>query len=392
MPPKPARRQTLIETKSRTGGAAKPPRRGSRSANRKGQWLRPAIIAGGLVAAGLLSAFAWSEYHPAALALAEAAYQRNNLAAALDIALGHLERRPFSRSAAVVAARCLSRLGQPDRAEPYYKRAGSLDPEDRHIRAYALVLNNRRESAIRAYQELLERRPDDVLALSRMAAVLISERRWDDALKASDHLIRIPAGAVIGHSLAGVVHHNMREWEQAVADFGRVLALDPQLKQMPLKPRSMFWADLGANLLMMGRAEEARQQLRRAIGEGNDAKIADLLGHACYLEGDFDEAENYWRLALQCDPNRFGTWWRIGKLELQRGRLEEAVEPLRRSSELEPNAVGPLYSLSLVFRRLGRNQDADQLKERADRIRRGRSSEPREHEDDSALGGESIDR
>ena len=91
-----------------------------------------------------------------------------------------------------------------------------------------------------------------------MAAVLISESRWDDALQTAERLIKIPAGAVIGHTLAGVVHHNTSDSELAVFEFDRVLELDPELKQMPLKPRSMFWTDFGHNLLI-GRSLGRRQ-------------------------------------------------------------------------------------------------------------------------------------
>ena len=129
------------------------------------RWRRRLAIACGLIAAGLIAAFAWSELHPTALAEADAAYRRNDLEAALRLAEGHLSRRPFSRHATLLAARCLSRLDRPDQAEPYYQKAGPLDLEDRHIRAMALVLGNRREPAIRAYRDILVRRPDDVLAL-----------------------------------------------------------------------------------------------------------------------------------------------------------------------------------------------------------------------------------
>jgi tetratricopeptide (TPR) repeat protein len=355
-------------------------------------WPRLAVVAVGVIVAGLLAAFGWSELYPPALAQAEEAYRRNKLETALRIAESHFQRRPFSRAAAVLAARCLSRLGQPDRAESFYQKAGTLDQEDRHIRAYALVVNNRREPAIQAYQEILEHNADDVLALSRMAAVLISESRWDDALKAADRMIKIPSGAVIGHTLAGVVHHDMRETEQAVDDFARVLDLDPDLKQMPLKPRSMFWIDFGADLLATGRAAEARRHLLRAIGEGRDAKIADLLGQAYYLQGEFDDAEKFWRLALSWDESSFGTWWRIGKLELQRGRLEHAVEPIRRAAELEPKAAGPRYSLSLVLRRLGRKDEADRMKDEADRLRGRPGAAPRGNGDKSILEAEEVTR
>ena len=138
----------------------------------------------------------------------------------------------------------------------------------RSIRAYALVLNNRREPAIQAYREILNRWPDDVLALSRMAGVLISERRWNDALETAERLIKIPDGAVIGHTLAGVVYHNTGDSELAVFAFSRVIELDPDLKQMPLKPRSLFWTEFGHNLLVVGRWTEARRYLNRAVGGG----------------------------------------------------------------------------------------------------------------------------
>jgi tetratricopeptide (TPR) repeat protein len=333
-------------------------------------------IAAGLIAASSLVAVVWVEFYPTALADADLAYRRNDLKKTLLIAKEHLARRPFSRYAALLAARCLSRLGQPDEAETYYQRAGKLDIEDQHIRAYAMVLSNRREPAIRAYREILAGRPDDVLALSRMAAVLISERRWDDTLKAANRLIKIPAGAVIGHTLAGVVYHNTSDAELAVFEFDRVLALDPELKRMPLKPRSMFWLEYGRNLLSVGRWGDARRHLQRALGEGDDAKVADLLGESYYLEGVFDDAERYWRLSVLWDPDRFGTWLRIGSLELQRGRPAEAIGPLRRATALQPKAIGPLYNLSLALRRLGQTAESDQLGERLMHLRGKATTSP----------------
>jgi tetratricopeptide (TPR) repeat protein len=353
---------------------------------------RRVAISSGLIATGLLLAVGWSELHPRALAEAEAAYRRNNLESALRIAQGHLERRPFSRHAMLLVARCLSRLGRVDQADRYFKKVGTLDVEDQHVRAYALVLANRREPAIRAFREILTQRPDDVLASSRLAAVLISESRWDDALKTSEHLIKLPAGAVIGHTLAGVVHHNTRDSELAVFDFDRVLELDPALKQMPLKPRSMFWIEYCHNLLVVGRCQEARQHLHRALKEADDPNVADLLAQSYYLEGALDHAEQCWRLALQWDARRFGTWLRIGTLQLQQGRSAEAVESLSRSVALEPKAVGPLYALGLAYRRLGRREESDRLMQQVKRLRDGTSARVSGDEYGSLLGFGATER
>jgi tetratricopeptide (TPR) repeat protein len=351
------------------------------------RWRKWPVIASGLLAASLLSVLIWSEYYPAAFTQAEEAYRGNRLEVALQISLGHLKRRPTSRYATLLAARCLSRLGRPDQAEPLYQKAGSLDLEDRHIRAYAFVLSNRRESAIGAYEQILEIRPDDVLALSRLAAVLISERRWDGALDAANHLIKTSAGAVVGHTLAGVVHHNTRDSELAIVAFSRVLELDPALQQMPLKPRSMFWTEFGHNLLAVGRWAEARECLNHARAESNDPKIADLLGQSYYIAEEFDEAERWWRTALDQDPDRYGTWWRIGKLELQRGRLAEAITSLRRASEIQPKAAGPLYSLALIYRRLGQKEEADRLAHQLERLRAGPVTASQREVEASAVDG-----
>jgi tetratricopeptide (TPR) repeat protein len=341
---------------------------------------------------GLLAIVVWTELHPRDLDEAEAAYRRNDLVKALRLAEAHLARRPGSRSASLLAARCLSRLGRPDRAEELYQRDLPLDVEDMHLRAYALVLANRREPAIRAYREILKRRPLDVLALSRFAAVLISESRWGETLDVAHRLIETPDGAVIGHTLAGVVHHNTKDPELAVFAFDRVLELDPELRHMPLKPRSMFWTQFGHDLLVVGRWADARKCLERALADGDDPKVADLLGQSYYLEGALAEAERYWRLALQWDSDRYGTWWRIGKLELQRGRPAEAVESLRRASSIQPNALGPLYTLSLAYRRLGRKDEADRCMKRAEQIRGRPDATSRGGGDGSLLDPEEMVR
>jgi tetratricopeptide (TPR) repeat protein len=377
MPPDPSPPLTLEVSESPPRVEVRTRRRGNGTVRRWSRWRRWVAIASGLIAACLLVEFAWSEFYPKALALADTAYRRNDLKTTLRIATGHLASRPFSRYAALLAARCLSRLGRLEEAEPYYQRAGALALEDRHLRAYALVVNNRREPAIQAYREILASQPGDVLALSRMAAVLISESRWPDTLEAANRLIKIPAGTVIGHTLAGVVYHNTFDSELAVFEFDHVLELDPELKKMPLKPRSMFWLQYGHNLLKVGRWGEARRHLHRALGEGDDAKVVDLIGQSYYLEGAFDDAERCWRQAILWEPNRVGTWWRIGKLELQRGRPLEAIEPLRRAIALQPTAIGPHYTLSLAYRGLGQTEEADRHAKQVNRLRGTATTSPR---------------
>ena len=54
---------------------------------------------------------------------------RGELTTCLRYSLDHLERRPWSREAALLAARCLSRLDFADAAEPYYRARRRARPE-----------------------------------------------------------------------------------------------------------------------------------------------------------------------------------------------------------------------------------------------------------------------
>ena len=71
----------------------------------------------GLVIACLLILTVWNHTRCVALGEAQAAYGRGDYATGLSRAYDHLDRSPWSREAARVAALCLSRLDFPDAAE-----------------------------------------------------------------------------------------------------------------------------------------------------------------------------------------------------------------------------------------------------------------------------------
>ncbi len=79
---------------------------------------------------GLLALTAWNVTRSEALTQASQFYTRGELPTSLRYSLDHLRRRPWSREAALLVARCLSRLDFADAAEPYYQRAGELDLTD----------------------------------------------------------------------------------------------------------------------------------------------------------------------------------------------------------------------------------------------------------------------
>jgi tetratricopeptide (TPR) repeat protein len=320
-------------------------------------WLR-ALFSGGLVLAGLATWTAWSLTHSEALVKAHKAYARGDLSRSLQHALDHLVRRPWSGEAALVAARCLSRLDYADAAEPYYKRAGRLELGDLQIRAYGLVRCNHRQRAIDAYEEILTRWPDNVTALRRLAAVHLSQSNIPAILKLTESLDRIPDGAAIGATLRGVVAHNDKDYEQAIAAFLRVLELDPDLRDMPL-PRDLFWSHLADDLLACGRFEETAHYLTKALEKGLNAHLLGLLGRAYALQGNLNEAESCFHQAAELDPKNYAPHLELGKLELQRQHFNASLKHLDQAMALSPGQIDVLYIQARAYRLLGRTADAD---------------------------------
>jgi tetratricopeptide (TPR) repeat protein len=300
---------------------------------------------------------------------ARIAYDRHQYRTALQAARDHLERFPNDQAASLMAARCLTGLGRSREAEEHYRRAGPLELEDMQVRAYALVQAGDPEASAKTYEELLKKWPDNVLALKRLAAVRMGQKRWPAVLELANRLVAISTEAVAGGTLAGIAHHESKHYAQAVDAWRRILELDPELKSMPL-PRTLFWNNLALDLMALGRTGEARGYLEQALAHSEDAGLMELLGLTYSQEGATDQAERCWRQAERWDPNNADVCLDLGRLALSRHHWDEAVRFLKRAADQSTDAVEPLYNLSQAYRMLGNHEEADRYQRLADQRRR----------------------
>jgi tetratricopeptide (TPR) repeat protein len=357
-------------------------------------------IAGATLLAALVALTGWNATRSPALIEAREAEASDDLTNAIRAALDHLDRRPWSREACLIAARCLSKLDFGNEAEPYYRRAKVSTLEDLHHRAYGLVRSNLRDRADAAYREILAKWQNDVTSLRIKAGVHLARRHWDNALDVADHLIGISSGpapaflpvavgdrwklkseevvspAAIGYAIQGIVNHDLLWFESAAASFERALELDPNLRSIPLG-RSLFWTHLAEDLLITGRATDCRVYLTRATREADDPALLELLGRAYYQEGSNDDAERCWRRTLELAPRHYGALMDLASLEMDRGRPEESIPLLTRAVEVKPDSYPARYSLGLACRRLGRLDEARRFEEQAGQLRQGPEKDAR---------------
>lgn len=319
----------------------------------------PALLALATAAALGLGAWLATRFDP--LGRVQAGYERREYRVALRAAEDYLKAHPGDRRASLMAARCLTRLGQARQAETHYRNAGTLGLDDLQTRAYSLTRVNDPVGAGKVYDELLARWPNDPLALKRQAAVRMGLKQWERVFPLAGRLANVPGEAVAGRTLEAIAHHESRHYARAIGAFEAVLGLDPDLKTMPL-PKPLFWKNFAVDLMAEGRAAEARGYLKRALDQSADAGLMELLGLSYQQEGNVDEAERCWRQALAWDDHNADAWLGLGHLALNRRKWSEAVTLLSRASELSPEAVEPLHNLSQAHRMLGNTAEAERFR------------------------------
>lgn len=296
---------------------------------------------------------------------------------ALQRALDHLAKRPRDPEAARLAALSLTSLEYPQEAEPYYRtarRGGALTFDDLQTRALGLARGNLREEAIAAFQEILASKPDDASALQRLAAMYYSRTQLKEALATAQRLAAVRGGAVPGNALIGIVYHDDHKFDQAIAAYERVLALDPDLERLSL-PSTIFYTDLAQDLIDAGRPADARRHLERALSKDNDPALIGLLGSSYRVEGRNAEAEECWKRAIASDPKMFRPWLELGTLALADNRPAKAVEFLEKAHSLSPGELEPVYLLGIAYGRTGRPEDAQRFQKKAEEVRRKLASE-----------------
>lgn len=99
--------------------------------------------------------------------------------------------------------------------------------------------------------------------------------------------------------------------------------------------------------------------MTRVLNEAPDALQHGLL----------DEAERCFQQAAEWEPDNYLSRYSLGKIELQRHRLEAARQHLEAARQLAPRQVDVLHSLVTVYRLLGQPADADRIDRAISQIR-----------------------
>ena len=117
------------------------------------------------------------------------------------------------------------------------------------------------------------------------------------------------------------------DWNGAEEQFQKGIALNPNY------PLLHHWRSL--NLIAMGRMDEARAAMRRALELDPLLLVTNVnLGRIDYYEGHYDQAIKQYQRALELDKDFMRTHLRLGMAYVQQSRYHEALTEYNKALEI----------------------------------------------------------
>ncbi|MCU1303754.1 MAG: Tetratricopeptide repeat protein [Candidatus Sulfotelmatobacter sp.] len=222
------------------------------------------------------------------------------------------------------------------------KEAAQKLPNDRELRMVLdaqLADTGEPEKPLADVRSMLKGTPEDREVYLRLAIMNTRLKRWDDAeeaLNKAEHLSTKNEDKEYVYFLRGSTYEREKKFEQAEAEFRKILAANPQ-NSMTLNYLGYMNADRGVQL------EESFNLINQAVKlEPTNGAYLDSLGWAYFKLNKYDLAEetlNKASLRMGSDPtvqDHLGDLYqKTGRLKLAAAHWERAVEEWNKTVPAE---------------------------------------------------------
>ena len=157
------------------------------------------------------------------------------------------------------AAATLSSAAEKPSGPETYSEKPRIPEEFKDTAAKATAFYNEKkfDEAAAAYQEILNKYPQSIYALSNLGVVRFQQQKYPEAEKALREAIRVAPNDAFSHSVLGIVLVQQEKYDDAIQVLSRAVALDPN----DAKTRNY----LGISSSRKGLQEAAEQECRKAI-------------------------------------------------------------------------------------------------------------------------------
>jgi tetratricopeptide (TPR) repeat protein len=231
---------------------------------------------------------------------------------------------------------------QWDQATTVAREAVQKEPNDRELRMVLdaqLADTGNPDKPLADVRSLLKGTPEDRDVYLRLAIMNTRLKRWSDAEEAldkADKLSTKPEDKEYVYFLRGSTYEREKKYDQAEAEFKKVLAQNPQ-SSATLNYLGYMNADRGVQL------EESLNQIKLAVSlDPTNGAYLDSLGWAYFKLGKYDLAEeslNKASLRMESDPtvqDHLGDLYqKTGRLKLAAAHWDRAVQEWNKTVPAE---------------------------------------------------------
>ena len=217
-------------------------------------------------------------------------------------------------------------------------------PSTQFNQAKVLRKLERWDEAEQAFARVLELKPDHAEARRARAHVLVEQKRDAEALAELD---RVATDNIASLTLRAKLRMNFARPADAVADYDRIVALDPMSWEA--------WNNRGIALDQLERYDDALKSYDRALGlQPNDDNVLHNRGAVLICLKRFDEALPLFERLVTTDPERADNWACRGAALASLNRIEEALTSFEKGLELDPVSLRALNGKGMALTALGR--------------------------------------
>jgi len=278
-----------------------------------------------------------------------------------------------AQSALLRRALVALKQGRLTEARSLLEQPGALDDSSEARRVLGLVYwaESEFDKSIAELEAAVRMSPGDERSRLALSRVLSSAGRDAEAQRVLQDTLRVIPTSARAHWWLATSYERVNRFKDARDEFERAAS-------NAVAGRSHLLGAVGRLASAAADGAGAVDALTRAVADDPANPVWHrLLAGALLLEDRPDDALAQFVAALRIDPRDADAHLGVGRIHLNAGRHAEAVDALRRATELKPDSIDAEYALAVALTRLGNGRDAARYFEHVEQVQRQRLADRR---------------
>ena len=245
-------------------------------------------------------------------------------------------------------------MGRKDAARTHIQNVLKGDPANRNalfLLADLQLSEKDRKSAIAAYDAILKKKPDDIMASYRKGSVLLDMNSSDDALSIGERLAEKFPKNPEGYKLKGAALFQKKNYDDAITALQKGLSMGPD---------PLTYHFLGLSHYYKNQYEQATSQFQKSLDLAPSFPAPRLMLSMVLLrQGRLDDSINESKKVIEFDPDNALAHNVLGSAYMAKDMHEEGISELNKAIDLDPGLVDAHVKKGFYSLGQGRMKDAE---------------------------------